>query len=93
MSGLVQMDPTSADLLLGMGASVTVISAETENAVLVPLSALHEYSTGKYAVFVMRNGKLTVQFVEVGLEDLVNAEIKSGLQVGDVVSTGLLATK
>jgi HlyD family secretion protein len=93
VSGLVQMDPASADLLLGMSASVTVISAQTQNAVLVPLSALHEYSSGKYAVFVMRNGKLTVQFVEVGLKDLVNAEIKSGLQVGDVVSTGLLATE
>ncbi len=93
VSGLVEMDPTSADLLLGMSATVTVISAQTQNAVLVPLSALHQYSSGKYAVFVMRNGKLTVQFVEVGLEDLVNAEIKSGLQVGDVVSTGLLSTQ
>jgi multidrug efflux pump subunit AcrA (membrane-fusion protein) len=93
VSGLVQMDPTSADLLLGMGGSVTVISAEADNAVLVPLTALHEYSKDKYAVFVMRNGKLAVQFVEVGLRDLVNAEVKSGLQVGDIVSTGLLATR
>jgi multidrug efflux pump subunit AcrA (membrane-fusion protein) len=94
VSGLVQLDPASADLLLGMGASVTVVAAESQsNAVLVPLAALHEYMTGKYAVFVMRNGNLTVQFVEVGLKDLVSAEIKSGLQVGDVVSTGLLATK
>jgi len=76
-----------------MGASVTVISAQTQNAILVPLAALHEYAPGKYAVFVLRNGKLTVQMVEVGLQDLVSAEIKSGLQVGDVVSTGLLATK
>jgi RND family efflux transporter MFP subunit len=93
VSGLVEMDHTSADLLLGMGASVTVISAQTQNAVLVPLAALHEYATGKYAVFVMKNGKLTVQLVEVGLKDLVSAEIKSGVQVGDVVSTGLLASK
>jgi RND family efflux transporter MFP subunit len=93
VSGLVEMEQTSADLLLGMGASVTVVSAQTQNAVLVPLAALHEYSTGKFAVFVMRNGKLTVQLVEVGLQDLVNAEIKSGLQVGDVVSTGLVASK
>jgi multidrug efflux pump subunit AcrA (membrane-fusion protein) len=93
VSGLVQLDPTSAPLLLGMGGSVTVISAQTQNAVLVPLAALHEYSPGKYAVLVMRNGKLSVQLVQVGLRDLVNAEIKSGLQAGDIVSTGLLATK
>jgi hypothetical protein len=41
----------------------------------------------------MKNGKLAPQFVEVGLKDLVSAEVKSGLQPGDVVSTGLLATK
>jgi hypothetical protein len=34
-----------------------------------------------------------VDFVEVGLKDQVNAEIKSGLKVGDVVSTGLVGTK
>jgi multidrug efflux pump subunit AcrA (membrane-fusion protein) len=93
VSGLVELDPTTADLLIGMGASVEVIAAQTQNAVLIPLAALHAYSPGKYAVFVMRNGKLTVQFVEVGLQDLVNAEIKSGLQPGDIVSTGLLGTK
>ncbi len=93
VSGLVELDPTSADLLIGMGASVDVISGQAQNAVLVPLAAVHEYAPGKYAVFVMRNGKLTVQFVKVGLQDLVNVEIKSGLQVGDVVSTGLVGTK
>ena len=93
VSGLVRLDPTSADLLIGMGASVTVISAQTQNAVLIPLAALHKYAAEKYAVFVIRNGKLIPQFVEVGLRDLVSAEVKSGLQVGDVVSTGLLATK
>jgi RND family efflux transporter MFP subunit len=93
VSGLVQLDPTSADLLIGMGASVTIISAQTQDAVLVPLAALHEYATGKYAVFVMKNGEPTVQMVEVGLKDLVSAEIKAGLQVGNVISTGLLATK
>jgi len=57
------------------------------------VAALHEYSPGRYAVFVLKDGKLAQQLVEVGLEDLVNAEIKSGLQPGDVVSTGLLVTQ
>jgi multidrug efflux pump subunit AcrA (membrane-fusion protein) len=76
-----------------MTASVNVIAAQARNAVLVPLTALHEYAPGKYAAFVVKDGKLTPQLVEVGLQDLVNAEIKSGLQPGDVVSTGLLATQ
>ena len=93
VSGLVEMDPTSSHLLMGMSASVDVIIGRAKNAVLVPLAALHEYSPGKYAVFVMRNGKLAVDFVQVGLKDQVDAEIKSGLKAGDVVSTGIVGTK
>ena len=93
VSGLVQMDTTKTNLLMGMSASVDVIVGRTQNAVLVPLAALHEYTPGKYAVFVQRAGKLKVDFVQVGLKDKINAEILSGLQVGDVVSTGLVGTK
>ena len=88
VSGLVELDPTSADLLIGMSGSVDVIAGQAKDAVLVPLAALHEYSPGQYAVFVMRGGKLSVDFVQVGLKDLVSAEIKTGLQPGDVISTG-----
>jgi HlyD family secretion protein len=93
VSGLVQLDPTQANLLIGMSGSVEVIAGQANNVVIVPLTALHEYTPGKYAVFVVRNGKPTVDFVEVGLQDLVNAEIKSGLQAGDVVSTGLIGNR
>jgi RND family efflux transporter MFP subunit len=88
VSGLVKLEPGTPDLLLGMTASVSVIAAQAQDAVLVPVSALHEYEPGKYAVFILKDGKLVSQFVEVGLQDLVNAEIKSGLEPGDVVSVG-----
>jgi HlyD family secretion protein len=91
-SGLVELDPNSAHLLLGMTASVNVISAQARNAVLVPLSALHEYAPGKYSVVVLKDGQPTTQLVEIGLEDLVNAEVTSGLEPGDVVSVGPQAT-
>jgi RND family efflux transporter MFP subunit len=93
VSGLVELDPTNADLLIGMSGSVEVVAGQTDGAVLIPITALHEYAPGKYAVFVRRNGTLAVQFVDVGLQDQVNAEIKSGLQPGDVVSTGLAGTR
>ena len=93
VSGMVQLDPTSAKLLLGMSAAVNVIAGDAQNAVLAPVAALHETSPGQYAVFVVKNGKLTLTTVTVGLQDLVNAEIKSGLQAGDVVSTGIVGTK
>jgi multidrug efflux pump subunit AcrA (membrane-fusion protein) len=92
VSGLVQLDPTKVKLLMGMSASVTVIAGQAQNAVLVPLTALHQSAPGKYSVYVIQNGKPAEQPVEVGLKDLVNAQILSGLQPGEVVSTGPIGT-
>lgn len=87
VSGLVQLDPTKQQLLIGMTASVTVIAGQAQDAVLIPITALHQQPGGGYTVMVLRNGKLTSVNVEVGLKDLVNAQVTSGLQPGDVVST------
>jgi HlyD family secretion protein len=96
VQGMVLIDPPSSspsiNLPIGSTASVEVIAAQAKNAVLVSVNALHEYAPGKYSVFVDQNGKLTVRNVEIGLMDLVNAEVKSGLQPGEVVSTGIAET-
>jgi HlyD family secretion protein len=80
-------------LPFGTTASVDVIGGEANNVLVVPLEAVHEISTGKYAVFVMVDGKPQLRLVEVGLEDETKAEIKSGLSEGDVVTTGITETK
>jgi hypothetical protein len=70
-----------------MTVEVTVIAQATYNAALVPLEALRELSTGQYSVFVVKDdGTLELRLVQVGLKDLVNAEIASGVQAGEVVS-------
>lgn len=82
----------SFNLPLGTSAAVDVIGGEAKNAVLVPIEAIHE-AGGKYMVFVQQsNGKLKLQVVEVGIKDTLNAEIKSGLKAGDVVTTGITET-
>ncbi len=63
------------------------------NALLVPVEAVRELSPDSYAVFVMENGEPKMKFVEVGLMDFTFAEILSGLEVGDVVTTGLVETQ
>ena len=82
----------SLALPLGVTASVDIIQAQANNVVLVPVQALHELSPNNYAVFVMVNGTPTLKTVTVGLQDGTFAEIKTGLKVGDVVSTGTQAT-
>lgn len=96
VSSVVQLDTSSfskpQDLPVGLSASVEVISAQAQNALLVPVEALHELSAGSYAVFVVENGTPVLKTVEVGLMDYTYAEIKSGLNEGDVVTTGIVET-
>jgi multidrug efflux pump subunit AcrA (membrane-fusion protein) len=80
-------------LLSGMNAEIEVIAGEAQDAVLVPLQALREIGSEQYAVFVVgAGGELEMRIVEVGLKDYVNAEILSGLEPGEVVSTGVGAS-
>jgi HlyD family secretion protein len=77
------------DLLGDMNVDIEVISAEARDVVLAPVQALRELAEGVYAVFVVQpNGELAMRPVEVGLQDVVNAEITSGLEAGEVISLG-----
>ncbi|MBK9927582.1 MAG: efflux RND transporter periplasmic adaptor subunit [Anaerolineales bacterium] len=81
------------DLPAGASAAVDVTSGRAENVTLIPIEALHETSPGKYAVFVMQNGKPRLRVIEIGLKDLLHAEVKSGVEAGDVVTTGITAVQ
>ena len=77
----------------GMSTNLEIIAATTEGALLVPLEALRELSPGSYAVFVVEDGQPVMRVVEVGIMDFANAEIVSGLEKGEVVSTGVVETE
>jgi RND family efflux transporter MFP subunit len=89
IKGIVELDsaPDGLELPIGTSASLDIIHAQIDNAVLVPIEALHEAAPGEYAVFLIENGALTQRAVEIGLQDQLYAEVKSGLTAGDVVST------
>jgi RND family efflux transporter MFP subunit len=96
-SGKAELDATGISkpqgLLLGLGATIDIIGGRAENAVLVPVEALREIETGSYAVFVVVNGEPQLRMVEVGLMDLTYAEIISGVEEGETISTGMVATR
>ncbi|HNE03072.1 MAG TPA: efflux RND transporter periplasmic adaptor subunit [Anaerolineales bacterium] len=89
---LTQIDEESFTLPLGTTASVDVIGGRAENAVLVPIEALHK-AGDQYAVFIMENDKPILHVVEVGIQDLLYAEIISGVKEGDLVTTGIVETQ
>ena len=81
------------NLPAGLNASVDVIGGKAENVLLIPVAALRDLGSGLYAVFVVgADGELEMRPVEVGLMDFANAEIISGLEMGDEVSTGIVET-
>jgi len=86
----VDLTSQPVNLLSGMTAEVEIVAGEAKGALLVPVQALRELTPGQYAVFIVKpDGELEMRSVEVGLRDFVNAEILSGLELGEIVSTGM----
>jgi HlyD family secretion protein len=81
----LQLDEEDGTLLSGMTADVEVISSEARDAVIVPVEALKETEDGSYAVMVVGSNGQEDRQVEVGIKDAVNAEILSGLELGEMV--------
>ncbi len=94
---IVQLDTESfakpQTLPVGLNATVDVIGGRADRALLVPVEALRELSPGEYAVFVMENDQPVLRFVEVGIMDYTYAEIISGLDAGEIVTTGIVETQ
>jgi HlyD family secretion protein len=89
---MVQLDQSiPVDLPAGSTASVEVTGGEALGVVLVPTSALKEVDTGSYIVYIMKSGEPVEQAVEIGLQDILYAEVKSGLEAGDTVLTDATA--
>jgi HlyD family secretion protein len=83
---VVQLDESLAvDLPAGSTASVDVVGGEALDVALVPVTALKEVQAGQYVVYIMKNGEPVEQEVEIGLQDILYAEVKAGLKAGDVV--------
>ncbi len=95
VSALVQLDEFAKPqtLPVGLNASVDVIGGRAENAVLIPVEALRELGPGEYAVFVVENDEPKLRVVSVGLVDFTSAEIITGLDAGEVVTTGIVETE
>jgi multidrug efflux pump subunit AcrA (membrane-fusion protein) len=75
---------------VGLNATVDIIAGRVQDAVLVPVEALRELGPGEYAVFVVENDEPKLRVVKVGLMDITSAEITSGLETGEIVSTGIV---
>jgi membrane fusion protein (multidrug efflux system) len=84
---------TSAGLVPGNFAKVTLNFEPDPNAIVVPSQAIIPQARGK-KVYLYNNGKARFVDVSTGLRDSANVQILTGLKAGDtVLITGLLALK
>ena len=86
-SAVIELDKAEG-MLSGMTASVSVRIEGVDDAILIPIEALHKTSDGAY-VYTSYNEELQEYGGKVdvvtGLENSTYVEIKSGLSVGDTV--------
>jgi HlyD family secretion protein len=92
LNGLVELDAAELapgrDWMPGMRGTVDISCVKAEDAVLAPISALVEEQDGSHTLFILdADGNPRKTSVEVGWQDSLYAEIKSGLQAGDLVLT------
>lgn len=83
---IVQLDSSiSQDLPAGTGATLDVVGGEAKGAVLISVDAIHKGEDGKSYVTVLENRQRSEREVQVGLQNDTYAEIKSGLDAGEIV--------
>ncbi len=74
----------------GLTASITLYKGKSEGALLIPISALRDLGDGQYGVFTQEKDRsLKFNLVTVGLKDSTSAEILTGLENGQTVTTGI----
>jgi multidrug efflux pump subunit AcrA (membrane-fusion protein) len=89
----IEQADSAVRLIAGMNGTVEITAGEARGVLIIPIEALRELAPGSYAVFVVEaDESLTLTPVAVGLRDVANAEILSGLEQGDRVSTGVVET-
>ena len=93
--GTITLDPLDTvnfeTIPLGLNASVELVVSEVKNATVCPVEAIHDLGDDENAVFVLEDdGKLRLRLIDLGLSDGIYTQVISGLNPGDVVSTGIL---
>ena len=84
----VTLDAPPAGLRPGMSADITIVAASVSDVVAIPSRALAG-NAGSYTVRVVAaDGSVSTRNVVVGLVTSSLAEVKSGLQAGELVVTG-----
>ncbi len=73
------------NLGVGYRVRVRIATEEKADALVVPRSALFRSAGGRWQLYAVRDGRLAIQAVDVGVLNDRHAEIVEGLEDGDLV--------
>ena len=82
---LVAVDDATGDLLPNTNVNVSVTTQQVQHVLSIPRESLRTLNQANF-VYVVQKGVLVKRPVEVGSLNLLNAQITSGLQPGEVVA-------
>lgn len=72
-------------LVEGFDADVNILTGEVNDAIRVPAESIKTDKSGKNYVFIVSNDKAVQKEVQLGLQSDTQAQINSGVKVGDKV--------
>jgi HlyD family secretion protein len=73
------------ELKQDMTVSVDIEIQRADQALLIPMSAVHDEETPSPWVLQLRDGKKHKQFITLGMQSQGHAQVLSGLKVGDML--------
>ncbi|HIC90056.1 MAG TPA: efflux RND transporter periplasmic adaptor subunit, partial [Anaerolineae bacterium] len=83
----IVIDPTDAPLRAGMSATASIITAEVDDALIVPNRAIFlNRQTGEALVEKLVDGVPVRTDVQIGLRNETQSQVVSGLEEGDVIA-------
>ena len=84
----IHINNPDENLCIGATAKVRMTVAESKDVLVVPTSVVNASTDGDF-VYVIRNGRVAEQKVELGISSATQVEIVSGLKEGDQVVSDL----
>lgn len=89
-NGLFDVPNRDGVLRIGMTAQVDIVLARADNVLVVPFAALGvRMDDGTYTVRVLdQDGRAVARQVRIGMNNRVDAQVQSGLRVGERVVVG-----
>lgn len=87
---VVVLEKQELEILAGMSAIVTVNVAEVKNAIVIPTLAIVHQNNKTYVHLKQKANTYALHEIQIGISNNFQAEVLSGLQVGDVVLASVL---